>query len=141
MRIASHLIHSCLDLNGLNNLGDVSNRDLERELHQLGLPCLLGGEEFLRTERWIHSLWPGRRKSKDSMKKWSREEKGRGYGERKRGSGLWYLFCAPRVLRVTESPERRSRGRQEMPKLPLCSVTAWAPGSVCPREADGYAAI
>lgn len=140
MRIASHLIHSCLDLNGLNNLGDVSNRDLERELHQLGLPCLLGGEECLRTERWIHSLWPGRRKSKDSMKKWSREEKGKGYGEREREQALVLALCSS-SSKSERVPEHRSRGRKETARTSLVCLTAWAPGSVGPIEADGYAAM
>lgn len=108
-----YLIHPALALKGLSKSGAVSNRDLERELHQPVLPQLLGGEECLRTGRQIHSSGQEeeREKSKDSMKRWSRE-KGRGHGMRKRGSRLWSLPYFPRVLRVRESPGYRSRGRR-----------------------------
>lgn len=46
------------------------------------------------------------------MKKWSRDEKVRGYGMRKMGSGFWNLFYLFRVLKVGVFIERRSRVRR-----------------------------
>lgn len=46
------------------------------------------------------------------MKKWSRDEKVRGYGMRKMGSGLWNLPYSLRVLKVGASTECRSRVRR-----------------------------
>lgn len=38
-------------------------------------------------------------------------------------------------------PRAQKQGKKEMAKTSLVCLTAWAPGSVCPIEADGYAAI